>query len=421
MALTKSASLVEAALKNRKEKLAEAALTKTALDSAGPIYLNVWAREFDYVNRHITMPDDDIADAAQAYEELGKVLVKRLNWDLSDIEVHPQGSAATKTLIRSPDASKFDIDAVCSVKIDRVAAGDPMAFFDEVAKALEAWQPVIKNRCVRVDFSNKPFYIEFTPSVPISRLPSARRDEFSARLAGSPYIDTALAVVDRPTAAWKPSNPAGLALWVNDQARRQLLSRQILEKAALTFDAAVTPVSSQEVDLSDTLRIAIRLFKRHRDMSVCRNITVKEYAPISVILVTLLTRCYEGLADLGMTYQHPVELLIDLAELMPAMVERINGEHWVSNPTVSGENFAERWNRDDGALKAAAFNHWCKALLKDLNSILAETDEAKIRARVRDVFGCPAGGAPSTPPGSGGLAPHKPSKPYPAPATSGLA
>lgn len=418
---SKSALLVEKALSQR-QKIVEASLRK-AFDSAPrSINLDVWAKEFDYVNQHITMPDKDINDAVEAYEELGRTLVTKLSWSSSQIQVQPQGSVATRTLIRTPDSSKFDIDAVCAVQIAGVAAGDPVAFFQQIGSALANYQPTAKNRCWRVEFNNKPFYIEFTPSVPLNLLPQQIREVYQASVDHR-YSGTALAVVDMPTKRWKTSNPEGLATWVNDQTKRQLLRSPLLEKAAMTLDAAVMPVEPQVVPLSDTLRIAIRLFKRHRDMSVRRNHILKEFAPISIVIVTLLTRCYKGLADLGQQYTHPVELLVDLAKLMPQVQEADsnNGEYWVSNPTVHGENFAERWNTDNGKRKAA-FDRWCDILISDLEKIL-DQDESNVGVSIREVFGCQGG--TSTSPGSstpgGGLAPQKPSKPYPAPATPGLA
>ncbi|MCG9057111.1 nucleotidyltransferase [Laribacter hongkongensis] len=418
MAMTKYGALVESARKKQRKVLAKA-LENYSFDSlSGGRSLEAWARELDFVNQHITIPQGQVEEAASAYEEIAQHLVDKLKWPRNAIRILPQGSARTQTLIRPPDASKFDIDAVCSVDISRIAAYDPMGFFKDVGIALADWKPSAKKRCWRVEFSNCRFYLEFTPSVPLSTVPAATLDSVRFR-ATSLHQDTALAVVDTPTEQWKTSNPEGFANWVKEQAKKSILLNLVLEKAALSMDASIDPVPEQEVPLADTLRVAIRLFKRHRDMAVRRGNLDSETKPISVLIVTLLTQCYEGLADTGSRYTHPIELLLDLAELLPGMVEERAGEYWVANPTVEGENFAERWNQDQGARKAA-FDTWCDLLIDDLRRILDEQDEDEIKRRVREVFGC-TGGTASGPTSGGGLAPSAPTRLYSPPPTRGLA
>ena len=236
------------------------------------------------------------------------------------------------------------------------------------------------------------------------------------------YIGTALAVVDTPTEKWKTSNPAGFTKWVDDTSKRKLIRELIAEAADSMGKSAsnVSPVPDQDVNISDTLRVAIRLFKRHRDMCARRSLIGKEFQPISIIIVTLLTQCYAGLHDLGRSYSHPVQLLVELAELIRDMVPEVDGEFRVDNPTVPGENFAERWNSDAGQ-RQTTFRTWCDILAADMRTILAAQNEQEIRSRVRDVFGCPPDS--SRPNGSGGSGgtktAHRP--PPPAPITSGLA
>lgn len=418
MTTTKYGSLVESAKQRRLSR--NKFVLDTAQESLSALQndLSIWARELHITNQHITVKQDQIDAAAKTYEQIANHLVSELKWELKDINIHPQGSSRTQTLIRSPNASKFDIDAVCQVNISRIDAHDPMSFFEEIGQALSKFEPEAKKRCWRMEFSGCRFYIEFTPSVPLSTIPKIALESVRYKPANN-YESTALAVVDRPTEYWKTSNPEGFANWVNEQAEKKLMLNLALESAALSMDFGITPVPSQEVPLSDTLRVAIRLFKRHRDMAVQKGNLNSEYKPISVIIVTLLTQCYEGLADNGETYSHPIQLLIDLAELLPGMIEEHNGEYWVANPTVEGENFAERWNQDEGERKTE-FDKWCYQLIDDLRSILDETDEKVIQERIRNVFGC-TGADTSDPKPSAGLAPSAPTRVAKPPATRGLA
>lgn len=421
MAMTKYAVLVETAKKQQKNRRLNVALEAIATDSASSTEVS-WltlAQELDAINRHITVKPDEFEDAAGDYGKISEQLVTKLHWPNEAISVIPQGSSSTRTLIRTPDASKFDIDAVCSVDISRIEAKDPMAFFEKIGEALDHLEADAMKRCWRVEFPNRRYYIDFTPSVPLAKIPM----QVAAGIRYSPsdrYIDTALAVVDTPSRQWKTSNPEGFSNWVSDQAKRPILVQLLRKMASLEAFASdsVAPVPEQEVPLSDTLRIAIRLLKRHRDMSIRRGYFDAEHKPISVIIVTLLTQCYEGLADQGARYTHPIELLIDLAELMPGMVEIRNGEYWIANPTVHGENFAEKWN-DNPALKKA-FDTWCEQVIEDLQGILAANNEQLLREKIRAVFGC-AGANGSVPPSGSGLTSKTPSQVYTPPATRGLA
>lgn len=427
MAFSKNASLVLNAENNRRRILSEALFSLRKGISLEDVsgYLQTygpWARELHYVNQHITVPQAEIDAAADAYSVVAHHLLEELHWPDDAITVLPQGSASTQTLIRSPDRSKFDIDAVCQVNINRLDARYPVEFFNTVGNALRRkFAAIPKKRCWNINSAGENFYLEFTPSVPLENVPQHILSSMAPRfLPAGQYLGTALAVVDNPTKAWKTSNPAGFTKWVDETAQLNLLRQVILEAASMHKSASVAPVPDQDVDITDTLRVAIRLFKRHRDMCVDRQVFDKDHKPISVIIVTLLTTCYAGLAELGRSYDHPVPLLAELAELMPGMVTMMNGEYRVDNPTVPGENFAERWNEDEGERKDAFFL-WCDKLAGDMRTILAADGPDEIRRQVRTVFGC---GADRTGPGgSGGMGFTLPTRrpPSPPPSTPGLA
>lgn len=392
-------------------------LSESFQDSASE--LEVLAQEIKSINEYITVDDTVFDDASSDYEKIAKKLVEKLQWPDQSIQIIPQGSASTRTLIRSPDNSKFDIDAVCSVDLSMTELKEPMEFYKKVGEALANWNPEAKKRCWKIDFNGRRYYIEFTPSTPLDKVPQSS-SEYVSFTPSARYSDTALAVVDTPTQKWKTSNPKGFSKWVSDQASKPLLSWLINEGLQDSHSSAsVTPVQEQNVSLSDTLRIAIRLLKRHRDMSVRRNYIEPELKPISIIIVTLLTQCYEGLVNNGATYNHPIKLLIDLVELMPHMIETRNNQLWVANPTVDGENFAEKWNNNPKLQEC--FNKWATFLLEDLNTIMSNTDETSRRDYIKQIFGCTTSHTPTPTNSGGGLAPRKPTQPHKAPPTKGLA
>lgn len=401
MSLSKSASLVRQAENARPVNFAEAlsssVLGKSAgLDSASTedadVAYSPWAQALKDANDHITVRPDEIAAAADAYKKVARILVDKMRWPDHSINIYVQGSASTKTLIRSVFGNeKFDIDAVCAVDISRIHARDPMGFFQSVGDALKELEAEAKKRCWTVQFTGEKFYVEFTPSVPLVTIPRTTLDAMAPRYhTEGKYGATALAVVDTPTEMWKTSNPAGMTKWVEDTALLKLIRDYTFDTAEFAKAAArVAPVPIQRVAISDTLRIAIRLFKRHRDMCIRRGILTREFAPISIIIVTLLTQCYEGMAELGHVYDHPVELLAAITSLLPYLVLPNDGQYYVMNPTVEGENFAEKWNTDSGK-RFEAFRTWCHLLDTDMKAILEEKDPRAIDKRVREVFGIPA-------------------------------
>lgn len=424
MSITKSAALVRHAEGKR-----PAVITKS-MESSSVVMDSVnsetrvdvltyqhWAQALGEVNAHITVGDEEIEAAKEAYQVVAEHLAQNLSWPLEAISILPQGSASTRTLIRSPNGTeKFDIDAVCQVDITRVQAAYPMGFFESVGQALSDLEAKPKRRCWYIPFPNRPFYLEFTPSVPLATIPEQTYSAMAPRYHAVRYKSTALAVVDTPTKGWKTSNPAGITQWVDDTAKRSLILAAAMESLASNrMLDSIARVPDHRVEITDTLRVAIRLFKRHRDMCVRRGTLDAGTKPISVIIVTLLTTCYEGLADLHRGFEHPVQVLDELAAYMPHLVLHLDGKYRVDNPTVEGENFAEKWN-DDGGARYRSFTTWCGVLSADLKTILALTDPQAISKRVRDVFGVPApSGAPS------GLPVIGIAKPKATPATRGLA
>ncbi|WP_084386809.1 nucleotidyltransferase domain-containing protein [Castellaniella caeni] len=383
-----------------------------------------YAHALSLVNDHITVKDEVIEEARVAYTGIATLLVEKLKLRQQDVNIFPQGSASTRTLIRTVGNRNFDIDAVCEVDISAAEAKDPMAFFEAIGAALEGKGAECKRRCWTINFPGKPYYVEFTPSVPLSTVPLTSSQKNSLERNEHQFLDTALAVVDTPSRNWKTSNPAGIRDWVNRASERNIIVQELV-KACESIQAHIEPVSAQSVEVEETLRVAIRLFKRHRDMCVHRGYLELEYQPISIILVTLLTTCYEGLADLLQQgaippFSHAVDALIAIANLLPEMIPQYpDGHYYLENPTVVDENFAERWNTDEGQ-RAEAFRRWCTILRDDLQKIVAQTDPAKITATTFDVFGCTNADRPKGGNGNPGLGVVPPT-PKAAPVTSGLA
>lgn len=441
MGLTKNAMFVDEAIQRRRIAVMAKSLTPAMEEFGFNVFESVqepakrrglklkrepYAHSLSVVNDHITAKQELIDEASAAYEDIAYRLVSKLGWPREAIKVFPQGSASTKTLIRTIGNGKFDIDAVCEVDISKTEAQDPMAFFDAIGTALDGLDAERKRRCWTIKIANKRFYLEFTPSIPLTTVSLTERQLRGLKQAEPEFVSTALAVVDGPSKYWKTSNPAGIRDWVNRASHRSIVWEPVTE-AFDSIRASVEPVAKQSVEIEETLRVAIRLFKRHRDICVHRGHLVSETQPISIILVTLLTTCYEGLADLiedgaRPPFVHVVDALIALAELLPDMIPCYRDlGYYLANPTVVDENFAERWNNDEGE-RAEAFRTWCGLLQADLEAIAALSDPEKIMAKTLEVFGCSAAGSPNGGNGNSNSGQRViPSAPSAAPRTPGLA
>lgn len=404
--------LVEKAIQERNESQNKLQDNILALNSFTDFRLELdrVAETLNKVNEHIKIEATELENASDDYKKIAESLITNLGLPKNSVQIIPQGSASTKTLIRTPDNTNFDIDAVCIVNI-HMDSLNPIDFYDSIGEGLSEWKPTAKKRCWKINCEGKNYYIEITPSTYLGNIPEKEQVKYKPNR----YSDTALAVVDTPTKQWKTSNPQGFKEWVSEQAQISLL---VTRHVALNFKTeSVDPIPNQDVHLADTLRVAIRLLKRHRDISIRRNCINPELKPISIIITTLLTKCYEGLSNLGKQYHHPINLLIELVDLMPYMIERKNNELWIANPTVDGENFAEKWNENH--LLEKEFKKWAKLLKNDLKEIMNEQNEEKKSDLLMEVFGCT--GAKQKNPPDNGLMKLKPTTPVLAPESSGLA
>ncbi|HID72578.1 TPA: nucleotidyltransferase, partial [Candidatus Micrarchaeota archaeon] len=294
-----------------KKALASASSSLTMESMEGNLVMDTFEQALKHVNNYITINKQQITKAEEAYEEVGQYLVQELKWNERDIYIVPQGSAATQTLIRSPRNKNFDIDAVCRVNIQRIDLANPVDFFNIIGNCLKkryGEDVAAKNRCWNINLVGEGFYLEFTPSVPLGEMTDEQKvnmESMKYQATFEPnYSATALSVVDNKEQSWKPSNPEGFTQWVKETAALSILTKPGKEVAVLSAEARVDPVPDQEIPDGDILKLAIRLFKRHRDMCVYRNIFKSKYQPISVILVTLITGIYEGLATTEAKYHN---------------------------------------------------------------------------------------------------------------------
>lgn len=327
--------------------------------------------------KKLELSKEEIASAKERYEALGRHVAAKLGMLDTDAHVFVQGSMRTQTTVSPRGNQNFDLDVVVKLTGPRVqGVSDSERFFQAFGAALkgvkDADDPKEKRRCWRLNYPGEPFYFDVTPALPNS--------------LALGIVATDLRVRD-PDTIWSPSNPEEFADWFcNIAAKRFEFNRGQLE-LAIKADTQLTPIPDTPVGIDDVLRRSIQLIKLHRDNYYWEKTDRKEAMPISVILVTLAGHAYDRMVTQERTsYSSPIEVLLELVDRMPSGIGYDGWQYSVSNPMLRSENFADRWNSDNG-LRAHEFRTWHKQLASDLEALFTEEYSKKSEARIRGVFG----------------------------------
>jgi len=322
---------------------------------------------------------EERARATKRYEALGHHVAAKLGMSDTDAHVFVQGSMRTQTTVSPRGNQNFDLDVVVKLSGPKVhGITDSERFFQAFGLALkgiqDAGDPTAKRRCWRLNYPGEPFYFDVTPALPDSRTLNVG-------------VATDLRVRD-PDTRWTPSNPEEFADWFCTIANKRFSFHRGLREMVIRAETQVAPIPDAPVGIDDILRRGIQLIKLHRD-NYYWNLSDerKDAKPISVILVTLAGHAYDRMVTLEQTaYSSPIEVLLELVDRMPAGIGYDGRSYRVSNPVLTSENFADRWN-SDGGLRAREFNTWHKQLATDLEALFNEEFSKKSENRIRSVFG----------------------------------
>lgn len=327
----------------------------------------------------LELSPEERARATKRYEALGRHVAAKLGMSDTDTHVFVQGSMRTQTTVSPRGNQNFDLDVVVKLAGSKVhGLVDSERFFQAFGLALrgiqDAGDPTAKRRCWRLNYPGEPFYFDVTPALPDSRTLNVG-------------VATDLRVRD-PDTRWSPSNPEEFADWFCTIANKQFSFHRGLREIVIRAETQVTPIPDAPVGIDDILRRGIQLMKLHRD-NYYWNLSDerKDAKPISVILVTLAGHAYDHMVTHERTaYSSPIEVLLELVDRMPRGIAIDGRSYRVSNPMLTTENFADRWN-SDGGLRAREFNTWHQQLATDLEALFTEEYNKKSETRIRSVFG----------------------------------
>ena len=84
----------------------------------------------------------------------------------------------------------------------------------------------------------------------------------------------------------------------------------------------------------------------------------------------------------------PLNVILEIVRWMPYHIKHLGSDYFVCNPTDSGENFAEKWNRPkDGHLYHSAFQEWHKSANMSMSIGLESLSAESFAEAVKKNFG----------------------------------
>lgn len=279
---------------------------------------------------------------------------------LKSAHIFPQGSIRLKTAIKPLQDAKDDlgtVDADAVVWLENASTTSAEDVLTAIQKKFQDGKRVTADieelrRGIRVKYAdeNPGFHIDVTP---------ARNLRGNTEDCGK----GALEVPDRKQ-GWKSSSPIEYSDWLNNISEKTLpvmAMDSFRESTEIVAKASVEniPEYGEYVD-PNVLRALIKLIKRTRDIWAQKNPSKKDYRPISAILTTLTGLAYEKLANYptNIVIHNPFEVMQAVIKAMPEFIKGSPGRWEVLNPVNGNENFAEKWNREDGDNYHAAFVDW---------------------------------------------------------------
>ena len=313
----------------------------------------------DQIGQELEIPEGRYLEAEKRYNSV----IAYLNGCpvLSRFDPHsfPQGSFALGTTVRPLHGEEYDLDFIYLLRGAHRNTYTEQQIYDFLFTRLKgngtyAGMVELKKRCVRIIYANE-FHLDITPAVNNLTCPNG-----------------SILVPDRKLRIWKPSHPQGYVDWFKPIAtlmpRLPQDAKQFSEGRHLVTLSSADPVPSQH-EPRGILRRAVQFMKRHRDVYRESNPRQADFVPISIIITTLATHAYRAVVGLG-EHESPFDVLNLLVEMMPQFIQE--SRDWqgrpiynVPNPTVAGENFADKWQNDEGRYYST-FMAWHRTVQHDL-------------------------------------------------------
>lgn len=312
-------------------------------------------RLLGYVCQELDLTESQVESAQSSYEAVGRWLSESETPEIRSAVIYPQGSIALGTANRPIRGNEFDVDLVCHL-LAIPATADPVIVKRLVGDRLrenERYRGMLeeKQRCWRLNYAGQ-YHLDITPSI------------VNPRCSNGGEL-----VPDRMLSQWKATNPKGYCQWFAQHTSIRPQFTAAFAEARIRADVQPFPEPQEKKGM---LRQAVQICKRHRDIYFSMH--DQDFAPVSIIITTLVAKSYAHCATNGV-YASELDLLIDVVRMMPTFIEVENRGgiryYVVPNETTSGENFADKWNADPRL--PAGFFEWHSVLSETLGEIESQS------------------------------------------------
>lgn len=311
-----------------------------------------------------------LAALERSYTSTGEFLATcpELNGLLEQIHAH--GSRRLGTIVRPRDGTRegFDIDLIARLTpgAKKKYSGDqgPTLLLDHLHKALSRYADAHRlklhrwERCATLEYA-EGMCADIAPVI-------------DSPMLAAPYGDTHGLIPDRALRLFDSTNPRGYAKHfdVTASISPNFATTVVFDSIDAAKRADVAPLPDAQEVFDRLLCRLVQLLKVHRNVAFGAVNAGDDMAPTSVFLTTLAAMAYA--IEAPKPHAGPLDLLLDIVELMPHLFERIptshGSEEWIlPNPSAQHENLAASMNT--GA-RQKAFSAWHERIVGDLRRIV---------------------------------------------------
>jgi hypothetical protein len=296
----------------------------------------------------------------RTYTDVAYSLADYWEADAYDGVLYAQGSVPLGTVTRKYHGNdEIDIDLVVlrDLRKDQITQAELKA---DVGEGLEKYlsdgqdedpELVEGKRCWTLQYAG--YHLDALPALP---------DEASRTRTG-------IILTDKSLVRWQHSDPKAYRNWFYGRMTEELAERRDVLAKRMDVESVPYPM------IRTTLQQTVQALKRHRDIYFSDHLDDR---PASIIITTLAALAYRGGGDL-------YEVLGDITDRMPYLVQRENGLYVISNPVQTKENFADRWNSHPG--RARMFFEWIEQARSDFQAVAAGGGLNTVIKRLGEVLG----------------------------------
>jgi hypothetical protein len=280
--------------------------------------------------------------AVARYGAVARSLAEYWNTDPHDGLVYPQGSMRLGTITRNfHQNDEIDIDLVARRDQPKESTtqaelkADTGLGLEKFVLGQPEGSPTLKpgKRCWTLHYSG--FHLDVLPALPNVSASS----------------ESAIIITDTEVLRWQFSDPVAYANWFHGVMAKEIEDRLKVVAKRMSVDEV------PDWQVKTTLQQTVQALKRHRDIFFTDRL---DQRPASIIITTLAAHAYRGGGDV-------YEVLDDITDRMPSLVQLDGGRYVVANPVEPKENFADRWTGKPE--RAAAFFQWIEQAKADFDGL----------------------------------------------------